>query len=257
MSERPPTPATGTQAVDRAARLVALVVDADEPLTTQFIADELGLPKSTTSRLISALETADLLERTEAGFVAGPLFWLYAARHDPWQELGRIALPVLERVGAATRETVHLGVARNGRVAHVAQVDSEYLLGTRDWTDIDVPAHASATGKVLMALDGLNVPDLPLAALTEHTLTDPEELRVELDAIATQGYAITVDELEMGLTAVAVPVIAKGQVFGAVGVSGPTSRLDGHHEEYTDLLVHHATELGAVLRRRTSKEGAA
>ena len=121
--------------------------------------DASGLAKSTTSRLLAALERSGLLERDGSGsYVAGRLFWLYAARHDPWDELVRLARPAMERIGSDTGETVHLSVARGDRVVQVAQVDSTYLLGTRDWTEIDVPAHCSALGKVLLAWGALAPP---------------------------------------------------------------------------------------------------
>src|SRR4051794_36512420 len=94
---------TGTQAVDRAAALVATVVRADEPLTFADLQDASGLPKSTTSRMLSALERTELLERNASGsYVAGPLFWLSAARHDPWEELVRLARSTMEKVGQDT-----------------------------------------------------------------------------------------------------------------------------------------------------------
>ena len=91
---RPSTAASGTQAVDRAALLVSTVVHADEPLTFADLQETSGLAKSTTSRMLTALERTELLERNDAGsYVAGPLFWLYASRHDPWDELVRLAQP--------------------------------------------------------------------------------------------------------------------------------------------------------------------
>ena len=73
---------------------MSTVVRADEPLTFAELQAECGLPKSTTSRMLTALERTELLERNAAGsYVAGPLFWLYAARHDPWEELVRLARP--------------------------------------------------------------------------------------------------------------------------------------------------------------------
>ena len=94
-------------------------------MTFAELQDASGLAKSTTSRLLTALERSGLLERDAAGsYVAGRLFWLYAARHDPWDELVRLAHPTMERIGADTGETVHLSVARGDRVVQVAQVDS-------------------------------------------------------------------------------------------------------------------------------------
>lgn len=250
---------SGTQAVDRAARIVALIVEAEEPVTTSTVAAELDLAKSTASRLLTALEAARLLEGTDLGYVAGPLFWLYAARHDPWEETARLAEPVMQVVAERTRETVHLGVARNQQMVHVAQVDTDYLLGTQDWSQREVPVHASAIGKVLYAFGALPVPGSELDELTVQTVTRLETLDRQLAQVRERGYATAVDELEIGLTAVAAPVRGIGShVFGALGISGPTSRIEERLDDIGRLLLDQAAELSAVLRRRTSKkEGAA
>ena len=157
--------------------------------------------------MLTALERAGLLERDGAGsYVAGRLFWLYAARHDPWEELVRLARPTMERIGEDTRETVHLSVTRGERVVQVAQVDSRYMLGTRDWTEVDVPAHCSALGKVFYAYDALPLPTGPLERPTDATLADVDDLRRDGQRTRSRGWAATTDELEVGLTGVAVPV---------------------------------------------------
>lgn len=250
---------TGTQAIDRAVSLVATVVQADEPMTFPDLQVESGLAKSTTSRLLAALERTELLERNEDGaYVAGPLFWLYATRHDPWDELVRIAQPTLEQVGGDTGETVNLSVTRGDRVVQVAQVDSTYMLGTKDWTEADVPVHTSALGKVLLAHGTLELPEGPLEQMTPSTITDPDALRRELQAVVDNGWATTVDELELGLTGVAVPVRGgDGQVIAALGVSGPNPRLEDRLDEIGKQLDERAQQLSARLRRGTQKRGAA
>jgi DNA-binding IclR family transcriptional regulator len=253
------TASTGTQAIDRAMSLVAAVVKADEPLTFPELHDESGLAKSTASRLLAALERTELLERNgDGGYVAGPLFWLYASRHDPWEELVRIALPTMEKIGDETRETVNLSVTRGDRVVQVAQVDSTYLLGTKDWTQADVPVHASALGKVMLAYGTLELGRGELEPITPHTITDPNVLRRELDAVMRNGWARTADELEIGLTGVAVPVRGgEGQVIAALGVSGPSPRLENRIDEIGRKLDERAKQLSALLRRGTHRRGAA
>ena len=123
------TAPAGTQAVDRAAALIDLVVRAPEPVSFTELSEETGLARSTTSRLLAALERTDLVERDAAGgYVAGPLFALHAAIHDPWPQVARLARPVLETVGERTGETVHLGVGRGPGVVHIGQVESTFLL---------------------------------------------------------------------------------------------------------------------------------
>ena len=255
---------TGTQAIDRAVSLVATVVKADEPLTFPELHAESGLAKSTASRLLAALERTELLERNGDGaYVAGPLFWLYATRHDPWDELVRIAGPTMEQIGDDTRETVNLSVTRGDRVVQVAQVDSSYMLGTKDWTQADVPVHASALGKVMAAYGTIELAVLdgrggPLERITPNTITDPHALRRELATVVRNGWASTIDELEIGLTGVAVPVHGvDGEVVAALGVSGPNTRLEDRIDEIGRKLDERAKQLSGLLRRGTHKRGAA
>jgi DNA-binding IclR family transcriptional regulator len=250
--------ASGTQAVDRAAGLIALVVQAEKPLTFSELSDGTGLARSTTSRLLAALERTHLVERDDTGaYVAGPLFALHAATHDPWPQVARLAVPVLERVRDRTGETVHLGVPRGDTVGHIAQVDSTYLLGTRDWTQVEVPAHCSSLGKVLYAGEALPFPHWPLERRTPATVTDRDVLLGQLEVVRRAGYAVTIDELELGLAAIAAPVHGgEGRVIAALGVSGPTARLQDRVDQVGRLLIEQADRLAALLRR-THKEGAA
>jgi DNA-binding IclR family transcriptional regulator len=259
------TAPAGTQAVDRAAALVDLVVRADEPLSFTELSDETGLARSTTSRLLAALERTELIERDAAGgYVAGPLFALHAALHDPWPQIARLARPVLETVGEQTGETVHLGVRRGEDVVHIAQVESTFLLSARDWNQVDVPPHCSSLGKVLYAFDVLPVPTGRLERRTPRTITTRDALATELATIRQQRYATTVDELETGLTAIAAPVEGRDGVFAALGISGPTARLQDRADRIGRLLIEQADALSTLLRRRTlhgthgtKKEGAA
>jgi IclR family acetate operon transcriptional repressor len=247
----------GTQAVDRAAALIDLVVRAPDPLSFTELSDETGLARSTTSRLLAALERTDLIERDgSGGYVAGPLFALHAAIHDPWPQVARIARPVLEEVGERTGETVHLGVARGLGVVHIGQVDSTYLLAARDWNQVEVPAHCSSLGKVLYAYGVLPMPPGRLERRTDNTVTTREALMNEFETIRRKRYATTVDELETGLSAIAAPVEGKDGVVCAIGVSGPTARLHDRLDQVGRLLVEQSDALSDLLGRRTMRSSA-
>ena len=130
--------------------------------------------------------------------------------------------PTLETIGAETHETVNLSVGRGDRVVQVAQVDSRFILGSRDWTQDDVPAHCSSLGKVFLAWDVVTLPDGPLDRPTPATIATAAALRADSARSRTRGWATTVDELEIGLSGIAVPVLGpRGQVVAALGVSGP------------------------------------
>jgi DNA-binding IclR family transcriptional regulator len=250
------TAPAGTQAVDRAAALIDLVVRSDDPVSFTELSDETGLARSTTSRLLAALERTDLLERDgTGGYVAGPLFALHAAIHDPWPQVARLARPVLEEVGRQTGETVHLGVARGPEVVHVGQVESTFLLSARDWNQVVVPPHCSSLGKVLYAFDVLPLPVGRLERRTDRTVTTREALAAELATIRSRRYAVTVDELETGLSAIAAPVEGREGVICAIGVSGPTARLQDRVDHIGRLLVEQAAALTALLGRPQHRAG--
>ncbi|SHG85545.1 transcriptional regulator, IclR family [Jatrophihabitans endophyticus] len=253
------TASTGTQAVDRAAQLLRVVVEADAPISFTELVEESGLARSTVSRLLSALEANHLLERNGGGgYRSGALFAMFAARHDPWSQVARLADPILDAVVTAVGETVNLAIPRGGTVVQVAQADSAYVLSARDWSQIDVPPHVSALGKVFFAHEALPLPTGALDAWTDRSLTSADELDKQLASVRRKGYAVTRGELEIGLDAVAAPVRGPGgDVVAALGVSGPSARLDGRLDDIGRQLIEHATSVSELLRPKERRKGVA
>ena len=106
-------------------------------------------------------------------------------------------------------------------VDQIAQVDSRYLLGARHWTDVDVPVHCSALGKVFLGW-GVLAPagGLRWLAQTAATLTDPEQLRLDVTRARRRGGAVTADELEVGLPRRRSRCTGRRHVVAALGISG-------------------------------------
>lgn len=253
--------ASGTQAIDRAAELLSRVVLAEQPPGFAELVTDSGLAKSTASRLLQALERHRLVCREDDGsYEAGPLFTLFAQRQEPTEELVQLAHTSLEQVSAATGETVNLAVARGQHVVQIAQVDSTYLLGTTNWVGVDVPPHTSALGKVFFAAGALPLPTSPLERRTPATITDPALFAAELDLIRRRGYAEARGELEVGLHAIAAPILDDQDcVVAALGLSGPSDRLSHRLPQLAELLKSHTQTLTRTLRARrpNRKEGAA
>ena len=218
---------TGTQAVDRAARLVTEVVHAPGSVTFTELAAATGLAKSTTSRLLVALERGGLVRRDDDGrFRPGDVFVRYAWRGGAEAGLIEVARPFLDRLGEQTGETVNLGVARDGLVEQISQVDSRYLIGGTNWVGRPVPLHCAALGKVLLAYGAAQLPPGRLESRTSRTMTSRAALEDNLRQVRRCGYAVTDEELEPGLVAVAAPVFRDGaEVVGALSVTAPASRL--------------------------------
>lgn len=243
----------GSQAVDRAATLLTLVVEAEEPRTFTSLVDELGLAKSTTSRLLQALERNRLVQRDRAGsFRPGPVFAMYAARHDAVQDLVETAQPALDRLAEETGETVNFAVPRAGAVMQLAQIDSRYLLGATNWVGVDVPPHCSALGKVFYAYGAISRPEGDLERCTPGSLVTRGDLDAELAEVTRRGWAASWEELEPGLVSVAAPVrAAGGAVVAAVSVAGPTARITRPSlTPLGELLLAEARALSAALGHR-------
>src|SRR5580700_11449466 len=211
---------TGTQAVDRAAQLLIQVARHRAPVSFTELTAASGLAKSTTSRLLMALERNGLVRRDPAGrFSPGEVFVSYACRGGVEADLVSLAQPVLARLGEETGETVNLGVPRDGGlVEQIAQVDSRYLIGGTNWVGLTVPLHCAALGKVLLAFGAAELPKGRLEQRTDRTITSRVALAAELTAVRERGYAVTIEELEPGLVAVAAPVFVGGTSTAGVTV---------------------------------------
>jgi DNA-binding IclR family transcriptional regulator len=249
--------ATGTQAIDRAAELLVRVVESGTPLGVGELAERSGLPKSTTSRLVGALERQGLLQRDgqRGRFRPGPVLLRFAHRADAG--LLHAAEPALERLAQESGETVNLGVPTPTGVEHLAQRDSRHYVGVGNWVGRRVPLHATANGKVFLAWDAVPIP-ADLAHLAPRTITEHATLQRDLARARAREYATTRDELEEGLSAVAAPVFgADGDVVAALSVSGPTNRLTPERiDALAPILLAEARALSVRLGS-TDLEGAA
>jgi DNA-binding IclR family transcriptional regulator len=224
-------PGGAVQSVDRALSILGFLA-SDGELGITELAARLGVHKSTAFRLVATLEAHDLVEQNaergkyRLGVGVVRLAGATALRLDLVQE----SRPVCTKLAAAVEETVNL-VVRSGHDAfYLDQVSGPSALQLHYWVGRRIPLHATSNGKVLLAFatDGVQEEVLsePLPAFTERTITDPVRLAAELETVRHTGIAIAVDELELGLTAIAAPITGShGAVVASVSASGPTFRL--------------------------------
>jgi DNA-binding IclR family transcriptional regulator len=241
----------GTQAIDRAAQLLTLVLDSDQPLGVSDLASAAELPKSTASRLVSSLERHGLVRRNGArGKVGpGPAILRFAHRGVVDRNLVELAQAPLEALAERSGETVNLAVPGAGCVEHLAQVESRHFLGTGQWVGRTVDFHTTAVGKVLVAYGAADLPAGRLRRVAPGTVVDRAALEAELAQVRAEGFATAADELEAGLTALAAPVHGPtGDVIAALSISGPTLRLTpARVAELRPELIKQARALSARL----------
>lgn len=231
---------TGTQAVDRATSLLIAILNSPEPPLLSELARQLGLPKSTTSRILGALERQGLVRRDRnSAYLGGEVLLKFASTQNKDASIISRMRPVLEALAEKTSETVNLAVPGVEDLRLIDQVDAKHLLGATNWIGRSVPYHASALGKVLLAFGGATVPTGTLQTKTAKTITTRTHLNAELENVRKAGYAIIDNELEDGLVAVAAPVFNHdGKVIAAISISGPDARINRDQlNKFGELII--------------------
>jgi IclR family acetate operon transcriptional repressor len=220
----------GTQAVQRAMRLLKAVAQGEPEPRLGALARGVGLHKATAFRLLSALEGAEMIERSaEGGYRLGPELVRLASQALGQGGLPAAAGPTLQALASETRETVTIEVLVGHEVLILDEVVGGHVIAAMPSRGTRWPAHATSTGKVLLAalspgeLEARLPPGLP--AHTARTITDRAALGRELARVRARGYATAIEELEPGFVAVGAPVRGPaGEVVGAISVGGPRSR---------------------------------
>jgi DNA-binding IclR family transcriptional regulator len=200
-----------------------------EELGTNELARRTRINASTVSRLLATLAARGFVEHVpESGRYRLGLRLLQLGNSVVERlDLRAVAGPHLEALVAETGETATLSAPGERDAVTVdfaqsrASVQSVAHVGRRS------VAHATATGKVLLAFGGVELPKPPLEVFTQRTITDRRALEREIRRVRTRGYAEAVGEREEELNAVAAPVFeARGSLAAILGLQGPASRFD-------------------------------
>ncbi len=219
--------------VRNALRVLKEFGDTQGDMGISDLSRRLDLGKSTVHRLVSTLAAEGFLTQDQStgryrlGLVLADLG--AAATMD--REFHTAAIGPLQELWKLTGETVQLALLDGRQVVFIERIESPNTLrlfnevGRRNW------AHASGTGKVLLAflpddelervLEGWQLP-----AVSPHTITDPAVLREELGKVRRRGYSENVNESSVGIVSVGAPIRDKsGSVVAAVSSAGPALRL--------------------------------
>jgi DNA-binding IclR family transcriptional regulator len=247
------------QSVDRALTILELLA-ADGELGVTQIAGLLGVHKSTASRLLGTLEAHGLAEQLpdRGRYQLGVGLLRLAGSTRVRLDIVRESRPIARTLAADTGETVNLVILSGTETLYLDQVEGTSALQIHHWVGRRNPLHATANGRVLLAhtspaeqdalITAISDSRRRLPALTTRTVTSPDALRAALTEVRHRGYDVAVDELEIGLTAVAAPVRgADGEVIGSLSVSGPGFRLTTDRLDDTVRAVVAAA--GEVSRR--------
>ncbi len=224
----------GIHSVEKAIAILRAFDHEQPELGVTELSARLGVHKSTVSRLLTTLEAGGLVERDPATrrYRLGVELIALAGLVMRHADLRGAARPALESLAERCRETANLAIYHAGMAMNIEQfLPADRQIRDIGWVGRRTPLHATSVGKVLLAhlspeqaQHVIGVLELP--ALTSHTITDWPTLRGELEAVRRQGYALGLEELEIGLNSVAAPVRDhSGAVIAAISVSGPSYRV--------------------------------
>lgn len=221
----------GAQAVARAVGLLKAFSDAHPAWRLADLARAARLHRATAHRLLAALEREGMVARDPSGdlYRLGPEAIALGARAARATDLRAVARPELEALAAHSGETATLEVLVESDMLILDEVLGTALIGATASLGTRWPAHATSTGKAVLAA----LPDARrrvvlgarLARCTDRTITSAAALARELAAVRRRGFASAVGELELGYVAVGAAVLdpERGPV-AAVSVGGPAPR---------------------------------
>lgn len=237
------------QSVDRAVAILEIIARDGEAGVTD-IARELGVHQSTAFRLMASLDRRELITQnsTRGKYRLGMGIVRLAAAAGRRLDVVSEGRPICEALAKEVGETVNISVLSGGDALYLDQVAGPSALSPHNWVGQRIPLHATSDGKVLLAYAPAARLVFPLQRFTEHTITTEDSLDRAIAEVRQRGYATAVDELEIGLTAIAAPVRdASGDVIASLGTSGPSFRIPA--ERLPEMAAALITAAADVSRR--------
>ncbi|MBS7220515.1 MAG: IclR family transcriptional regulator [Clostridiales bacterium] len=243
------------QSLERAFAILELFQNNKSELSLKEISVSLNLNKSTTFGLVNSLTTLGYLLQNEDNqkYSLGLKILSLTNAVKTNNILIRASRPYLEELSAKYRETVHSAQELNGSIVYLDKVEADtsiYIntqMGTKNYM------HCTGVGKVLLAYKSPEELDMfldqPLKPLTFNTITDPDDFKKEMSKIHENGYSGDDEEIEIGLSCVAVPVMkAENKPGFAISLAGPTVRMNEHKKRgVVDDLKNTAAKLSEII----------
>jgi DNA-binding IclR family transcriptional regulator len=246
------------QSVDRALMVMEILAKLGAAGVTE-IATELGVHKSTVSRLIAVLESRGYVEQlSERGkYRLGFSIVRLAGSTSAPMDLTRQGQATLDALATQTGETTNIAILDGDRIINIVEAIGSAGVALRTWVGQSCAAHTTSSGKVL--LSELTAADLRsrlgerLESFTPNTIVTLAALEAELATARANGWAAVNEELEIGLNAVSGPIRdSAGEIVAALSVSGPSYRLE---PDGFEAMARRAIDAANQISRRLGYSG--
>jgi DNA-binding IclR family transcriptional regulator len=232
-------------------RLIEALALSDQPRGITDLATSLSLTKSNVHRLLTTLQSQGYVRQIppHSTYELTTRVWELGSHSIRRMDVIKIARPAMTRLAEITGETVHLSVLDGMEVVYLDKIESAHHIRAHTSVGARAPAHTVATGKAMLA----QMPDAYLERFgeklhryTDTTRTSIHELREDIRLAREQGYAIVPEgEWREGIAACACAILDRsGELAGAIGMSGPDSRIK--RNQLNDL-AHHVAEAARTI----------
>ena len=244
------------QSLARADAILSVVMSNAEPTRLSMLAERLGLNKTTVFNLAESLVVLGFLAHSKApkGYRLG-LRCLELGRHVTKSlPILEISTPALRELCRITGETVNLAMPYLQEAILLEALQSQQGVRATAYAGSRSPYHSSACGKVLFAHFPVErrqwvYENVGLPAMTEFTITDRDALEAQLEEIRRNGFAVEVQENELGASCVAMPIHGPfDEVVASISVAGIVSRMtEDRVAEIRGTLARHVEDISAAL----------
>jgi IclR family transcriptional regulator, pca regulon regulatory protein len=224
-------------------------------LNATLAAQRAGITRASARRHLLTLAHLGYLETDGSYFWLAPKVLRFSGSYLASARLPRVLQPTLNRLAAETAESFSAVVLDGDQVVIVARSGPARVLAYGLHLGARLPAHATSTGRVLLAAKSkaeFNVwmKGRELARLTAHTTVDPRRFRALIEEVRVRDFCVAREEHELGVQALAVPLRnMQGQAVSALNVVAAPQRLaTGQMErDLLPVLLDAARELRPLL----------
>lgn len=239
--------------VEALARGLAVIEAFDEEtpeMTLTELARKVDMSPATVRRNLHTLEALGFVRRNHKHFLLAPRILTLGSAYLKAVRVDEAIMPELHRITELFGDAANVAVLDGTNVLYIAHLSETRAARRMASIGVTYPAYATSMGRVLLAhlpqeeLDSY-FSKADLRKLTDMTVTDEKALRAILAEVRVNGYSITIDQLDYGITALAVPIRdSVGKVVAAVNTSGYSPRLKPQ-----DLLEQRLAEMRIAAAR--------
>ncbi|MGF6374848.1 DNA-binding IclR family transcriptional regulator [Paraburkholderia sp. RAU6.4a] len=246
----------GAAAFSKFIAVLQLIADAPTPPNVAKLSAASGYPRPTVHRIVAALQAEGLIVASGSGntFGLGPRLINLASHSWERSDLRLAAVDALMALRDFTSETIHLAVPSQGEMVYIEKLESPHAVRMASRIGTRVSLTSSSVGKAYLATLSVAerealLKNAPLERFTEHTLTDLDAVRRELDATAQRGYAEDREENEVSICCYGAAIRGPdGRAAGCVSISMPTfRRRDDVQATYIEPLLAACRTIAARL----------